>query len=190
MDGTKILSMIVENLYFLDSLNFMSMSLKSMPKSFDLNARRGIILTFLTRPTIWNMWALIPNPRSFEQTTVQAMIVPNFWNGMRIKKTKFSAISRNSWPTAWTMSMYCAVRKDFLKLVKMYPFRQAITISSICNEVFRTMFLKPDTVGIIPRAGYRMGDRQSLLGLPRLAYIGRTRNNITHAGNGRGSSFA
>jgi len=189
MDGTKILSMIVENLYFLDSLNFMSMSLKSMPKSFDLNARRGIILTFLTRPTIWN----IPNPRSFKQTTVQAMIVPNFWNGMRIKKTKFSAISRNSWPTAWTMSMYRgrrAVRKDFFEIGQNVPFRQAITISSICNEVFRTMFLKPDTVVIIPRAMYRMGDRQSLLGLPRLAYIGQTRNNITHAGNGRGSSFA
>ena len=45
----------------------------------------------------------------------------------------------------------CAFRNFFLKLVKMDPFREAITISSICNKVFRTMFLKPDTVGIIPR---------------------------------------
>jgi hypothetical protein len=36
MDGTKILSMIVENLHFLYSLNFLPMSLKIMPKSFDL----------------------------------------------------------------------------------------------------------------------------------------------------------
>ena len=35
----------------------------------------------------------------------------------------------------------------------MDPFRQAITISSICNKVFRKMFLKPDTVCIIPREG-------------------------------------
>ena len=47
----------------------------------------------------------------------------------------------------------CAFRNLFLKLVKMDPFRQAITMSSICNKVFRTMFLKPDTVGIIPRGG-------------------------------------
>jgi len=47
----------------------------------------------------------------------------------------------------------CAFRNLFLKLVKMDPFRQAITISSICNKVFRTMFLKPDTVDIIPRGG-------------------------------------
>jgi len=78
----------------------------------------------------------------------------------------------------------CAFRNLFLKLVKMDPFRGDITTSSICNKVFRTMFLKPDAVGIIPRAGYRMGDRQSIEGLQWLAYIGRTRK-IIHAGNGR-----
>jgi len=45
------------------------------------------------------------------------------------------------------------------------------------------MFLKPDSVGINPRGGYRMGDRQSVEALQWLAYIGRTLN-ITHAGNG------
>ena len=75
----------------------------------------------------------------------------------------------------------CAFRNLFLKLVKMDPFRQAITISSICNKVFRTVFLKPDTVGIIPRAGYRMGHRQSVEALQWLAYIGRKISNITHA---------
>jgi len=40
MDGTKILSMIVENLHFFDSFNFVPMSLKSMPKSFDLTCKK------------------------------------------------------------------------------------------------------------------------------------------------------
>ena len=39
-DGSKILSMVVENFCFLDSLNFLPMSLKSMPKSFDLMEER------------------------------------------------------------------------------------------------------------------------------------------------------
>ena len=46
------------------------------------------------------------------------------------------------------------------------------------------MFLKLDSVGIIPRAGYNMGDRQSIEGLQWLAYMGPTRK-IIHAGNGR-----
>jgi hypothetical protein len=44
------------------------------------------------------------------------------------------------------------------------------------------VFLKPDTVGRIPRGGYRLGDRQSA---EPLQWTGRTRDDITHAGNGR-----
>ena len=79
---------------------------------------------------------------------------------------------------------YCAFRNFFFKLVKMDPFRLGFTISSICNKVFRNMFLKQDSIGIIPRRGYRMGDRQCVEALQWLAYIGRSRN-IPHAGNGR-----
>jgi hypothetical protein len=50
-----------------------------------------------------------------------------------------------------------AFRNQFLKSVKLDAFREAITLSSIYSKVFRTMFLKPDTVGLIPREGYRMG---------------------------------
>ena len=41
MDGTKILSMVVENLHFWDSLNYLPMSLKRMPKSFVLTCKKG-----------------------------------------------------------------------------------------------------------------------------------------------------
>ena len=37
------------------------------------------------------------------------------------------------------------------------------------NKVFRTMYLKPDTVSIIPRAGYRMEYRQTVEALKWLA---------------------
>jgi len=75
----------------------------------------------------------------------------------------------------------CAFRNLFLKLFKMDPFTEAITISSVCNKVFRNKFLKSD-VSIIP--SYCMGDRHSVQGLQSLAYSGRT-CNIIHAGNGR-----
>ena len=42
MDGAKILSMVVENLQFLDSLNYLPMSLKSMPNSFDRTWKKGV----------------------------------------------------------------------------------------------------------------------------------------------------
>ena len=76
-------------------------------------------------------------------------------------------------------------RNLFSKFVKMDPFRQAIKISSICNKVFRTMFLKSDSVCIILKGGIRMGDRLSVEPLKWLAYIGRTRNNVTPETGGR-----
>jgi len=75
----------------------------------------------------------------------------------------------------------------FLKLVKKDPFQQAIKISFICY-VSQTINLKPDSIRIIPRGGYRMGYRQPVEALQWLAYISQTHNIITHAGNG-GSSF-
>ena len=47
------------------------------------------------------------------------------------------------------------------------------------------MFLKPDTVGIITRWGYRLGDRQSIEAIQWLASIGQTRDDVIHDGNGR-----
>ena len=40
MDGTKILRMVVK-LHFLNSVNFLPMSLKRMPNQFDLSCKKG-----------------------------------------------------------------------------------------------------------------------------------------------------
>jgi hypothetical protein len=41
MDGTKILSMKVEHLVFIYSLNYINMALKSIPKLFDVTCKKG-----------------------------------------------------------------------------------------------------------------------------------------------------
>jgi hypothetical protein len=141
----------VEHTNLLDSLDFLPMCLKSMHKSVDLSFKHGYYPTS-TRPTIWIMWDLIPSIMG--QTLYQVFRESEFSNGMS-KNTKFSVIRKSCWPTAWMTSMYwgrhAVFRNLFLKLVKTDPFRQAITISSICNKVLRTMFLKP---GSYPRPSY------------------------------------
>ena len=91
------------------------------------------------------MWDLITNPSSMGQTTCQAM--SDFWNGMSSEKTLFcnkrQLLSCCMDDVNVLRQACCSFRNLFLKLAKMNPFREAITISSICKTMFRTMFVKP-----------------------------------------------
>lgn len=50
------------------------------------------------------------------------------------------------------------------------PFATCITIASACNLFFRTKYLQPNTIGIIPAHGYRPEDRQSKKALQWIKY--------------------
>jgi len=65
MDGIKICSMFVEDLHFLDSLNFLPMSLKSMPKSFDLTCKKGHYTHFFNTAKNLDYVGPYPEPRFY-----------------------------------------------------------------------------------------------------------------------------
>jgi hypothetical protein len=65
MDGTKILSMVVENLHFLDLLNYFPMSLKSMPKSFDLTCKKGYYPHFFNTADNLDYVGPYPEPKFY-----------------------------------------------------------------------------------------------------------------------------
>lgn len=65
------------------------------------------------------------------------------------------------------------------------PFEQSITIASVCNLVYRTLYLKSEQIGIIPPHGYRPKQKQSIKPLYWLNYISKIHDvNIQHAFNG------
>jgi hypothetical protein len=65
------------------------------------------------------------------------------------------------------------------------PFQKCITIVSACNLVFRTKFLRPDTIGIIPAHGYRQEEKHSIKATQWIKYLSTTEGVcIQHARNG------
>jgi hypothetical protein len=65
------------------------------------------------------------------------------------------------------------------------PFQECITIASVCNLVFRTKFLRPDTIGIIPAQGYRQEEKHSIKAMQWIKYLSTTEGvHIQHARNG------
>ena len=65
MDDPKIISMCVENVHFLDSLNFISMSLKSMTKLFDLTCKKGYYSHFFNTANILDYVGRYPEPKYY-----------------------------------------------------------------------------------------------------------------------------
>ena len=83
MDGSKILSMFVENLHFLDALNYLPISLKSVPKSFDLACKKDYYPHFFKTANNLDYVGLYPEPKIYGQTLCHVMSEPNFRPGMR-----------------------------------------------------------------------------------------------------------
>jgi hypothetical protein len=104
MDGTKILSMVVENMYFLDSLNFLLMSLKSMPKSFYLTYKKGYYPHFFNTAENLEYVVLYPEAKYYGADYMRGG-ESSIIGMVRGAKKHFSEI-RNSRSTAWTMSIY------------------------------------------------------------------------------------
>ena len=76
-------------------------------------------------------------------------------------------------------------RDEFVGLTTIDPFMDGITIASVCNLVYRTLFLKKDTIGIIPRNNYCRKGNQSSLGLGYLQWLSAERgyDDLAHIGN-------
>jgi len=75
---------------------------------------------------------------------------------------------------------------DFIEIENMEVFLEELTIASACNKVFRTKFLKPETVGFIPAGGYSANNRYSKKALIWLLHMEQTDGwQIHHARNWR-----
>lgn len=77
-------------------------------------------------------------------------------------------------------------REQLIQTTNVCPFTEATTIASACNKIFRRNFLKPNTIGIIPKNGYRWRNRQSKIAIDWLLWTENHRKiNILHAANGK-----
>jgi len=77
-------------------------------------------------------------------------------------------------------------RREFMQIGHIDVFVDSITIASACNKVLRMRFLKPDTIGLIPKGGYSCNNRYSKKALMWLLHMDQTDGeNIMHCSNGR-----
>jgi hypothetical protein len=84
------------------------------------------------------------------------------------------------------MTSRCCGRHEFKEIGNIDVFRESITIASVCDKVFRKLFVQPDTVGLIPTGGYSGNVKYSKKALMCLVYKEQTdKCKILHGRNGR-----
>jgi len=90
--------MIVENLRVLDSLNYLPMSLKSKPKSFDLTWKKGYYPHFFNTASNLNYMGSYPKHEFYgaDFMSVDKRVQFFEWH----EEKSYFVIRKNSWPTA------------------------------------------------------------------------------------------
>ena len=203
MTGCKVMYMQLrdQKVKFLDSLNFLPMALKNIPKAMGLapgvkkgefphrvNKMENLGKTFSGHPPLsaYDPDSLSPKDRvQLEQWLDTVRTTPfDFDKELR---------SYCQMDVEVLLRGVLAFREKFLTLTRdptkakngIEPFFRSATIAGACNVAFRQLFLEPETIGLIPSEGYNPKHNQSRAALEWLSHLNATQPGlIRHSGNG------
>lgn len=188
MRGTKIISMALDNLKIIDSLNFLPMGVAALPKAFGLTElKKGYFPHLFNRSENEAYVGPMPPVHAYSPDTMKVEAREEFMEWYDEHKNSVfdfrKEIVEYCVSDVEILTQACIKFRDLLMSVgNVCPFMEACTIASTCNKVFRRKYLTPQTIGIIPKAGYRWRDTQSKIAVQWLIWEERQRSiNIIHA---------
>ena len=187
--GHKILRLEARAVTFIDSLNFFPMALFKLPKAFGLEE--------LTKGFFPHLWNTVEN-----QNYVGAIPDASFYGPDQMSQAKraefyewYNKQRDVTFDLQRELEKYCisdvdilqrccgVFRNLFVENTGLEPFTKTFAIAGACNRVYRTNFLVPDEIAVIPPTGVFKG-QQSSIGLCWLMCLERQMNKrIRHAGN-------
>lgn len=178
--GAKVLSITVPQfkIKFIDSLCFIPMRLADFPKTFGLDElAKGYFPHLFNRKENEKYIGPLPpspyyNPDGMSPEEKEKFLQ---WHN-ELKETDYMFDFQRE-ILSYCQSDVDILRRSCLEFRELFrdvtdidPFAECLTIASACHLVFRTKFLKENTVAVIPPLGYRPKDKQSLLALKWLSY--------------------
>lgn len=189
MRGTKIVMMTVENIKFLDSLNYFPMALSQLPKAFGLGDgfKKGYFPHLFNTTKNENYVGSLPAIEFYDPDSMKEEDREKFLSWYAEHKNDEFNMQRDlvdyCISDVQILTAACLkFRQQLMETGNVCPFTEACTIASACNKVFRRNFLRPNTIGIIPKRGYRWRDNQSKVAIQWLIWEEHERDiNIIHA---------
>ena len=192
--GAKILSMTIPmfNMKFIDSLNFIPMSLSEFPKTFGMvELCKGYFPHIFNKEQNQNYIGSIPPVTNYLPDTMKPKAREAFlaWHKEQVESEYIFDFKKE-------IIKYCRSDVDILRkccmafremlreITGIDPFEKCLTIASACHEVYRTNFLKKDSIAVFQH-DRQLKMKQSNMAVKWLSYeMERNDIHIQHVRNG------
>ena len=192
--GAKILSMTIPmfNIKFIDSLNFIPMSLAKFPKTFgQTELCKGYFPHLFNKEENQDYIGPIPCQADYGVNFMKPEAREAFlaWHKEQVESNYLFDFQKE-------IIKYCRSDVDILRKCCMLfremlrdetgidPFERSLTIASYCHEVYRTNFLKKDTIAVFQH-DRQIKTKQSNMAVKWLSYeMEKEDIHIQHVRNG------
>ena len=192
--GAKILSLTISmfNIKFIDSLNFIPMSLSKFPKTFDIpELCKGYFPHLFNKEENQDYVGPIPptpyySPNGMKPEAREAFLA---WHKKQVEddyvfdfKNEIVKYCRSDVDILRKCCM--GFREMLRKETGIDPFDTSLTIASYCHEVYRTKYLKKDSIAVFQH-DRQLKMKQSNMAIKWLSYEMESEDiHIQHVRNG------
>ena len=195
LHGAKILLMTIPmfNIKFIDSLNFIPMALSQFPKTFGKTELcKGYFPHFFNKEENQNYIGLIPDVDYYSPKTMKPEAREAFlaWYKEQVESNYVfnfrEEIVKYCHSDVAILRECCMEFREMLrdKTDGIDPFGKCLTIASYCHEVYRTNFLKKDSIAVFQH-DRQLKIKQSNMAVKWLSYEMASKDiHIQHVRNG------
>ena len=193
--GANILSMTIPmfNIKFIDSLNFIPMALSQFPKTFGKTELcKGYFPHFFNKEENQNYIGSIPDVEHYSPNTMKPEAREAFlaWHKEQVESNYVfnfrEEIVKYCRSDVAILRECCMEFREMLrdKTNGIDPFEKCLTIASYCHEVYRTNFLKKDSIAVFQH-DHQLKIKQSNMAVKWLSYEMASKDiHIQHVRNG------
>ena len=178
--GAKIVSLTIPmfNIKFIDSLNFIPMSLAKFPKTFGMRELcKGYFPHLFNKEENQNYVGPIPDADYYAPNTMKPEVREAFLTWHKEQRDNGYIFNFKEEIIKYCRSDVDILRKCCMEFREMLreitgidPFEKCLTIASACHEVYRTNFLEKDTMAIF-QSDRQLRMKQSNLAVKWLSYV-------------------
>jgi hypothetical protein len=181
MNGSKCtyLKLPIQKLRFIDSLNFLPMALSKFPETFGFEElRKGYFPHFFNTTANANYIGPLPPKEDYGYNHMkpeQKIEFDRWYDAEIASGTQFNMqrdLQSYCENDVVVLRMGCTrFRRLLLGIAGTDPFKESVTIASCAQLIYRKLFLRPNTIGVLPPSGYRPHANQSRKALLWLSWL-------------------